>query len=607
MAHAERAPGSETASLHPGRPDDFWWPQSALGALTALLIITQAWLLAMVISTPSSGTRVSWRPSWPSGSAPGVVIATRAGLSLLHRAGMADRASASAKSELRTELVERVAHLGPVGPGSEEAGRLTVLGHQRDRCAGRLLRPLSAPGLLGGYRAGRRSPGGGGIDWISAVIIAVTVPLIPLFMALVGTSHQGSDGGGRPCCCSDLPVTSSTWCRDSHPEGISTGQAQAATIRDITNRYREATMATLRVAFLSSLILELLATLSVALVAVAVGLRLLGGHLSLATALFVLILAPEAYLPLRLLGSSYHASAEGMQAAEGVFQMLERPVPVRGTRTAVPDPSSVGISITDLGGHLPGSLAPGPARTDGDHRARRGDGGHRAQRSGKSTLLGALLGFVPVSAGQIDIGGVDLATLDPDAWRQTIAWVPQRTHLFARTIADNIRLGRPGATDEEVATAVADAGLPRWWRRLPLGLSTRLGKGAPVCRPENASGWPWHGRSCGMHRSCSLDEPTANLDGETEEGVLASVRRLMEGRTVIMAAHRPSLLALADRVDRPRPGGGGTVMKESARCRHRGFDVGTARSHLGRNPTGVPRDRTDLAPRGRGGRGQLSV
>ena len=523
----------------------------ALGALTALLIITQAWLLAMVISHAFIGHQGLRGLRGPLVLLL-AVIATRAGLSLFIER-MANRASASAKSELRTELVERVAHLGPVGLEREEAGRLTVLA-------------TSGIDALDDYFA-RYLPQVFlavivpvavllvvvGIDWISAVIIAVTVPLVPLFMALVGAStrdrmHRQAAmlqrlAGHFLDVVSGLPTL----------KVFRRAQAQAITIRDITNRYREATMATLRVAFLSSLILELLATLSVALVAVAVGLRLLGGHLSLATALFVLILAPEAYLPLRLLGSSYHASAEGMQAAEGVFQILERPVPVRGTRTAVPNPSSVGISITDLEVTYPGRLLPAlPGLTaviePGEVTAVTGPSG-----SGKSTLLSALLGFVPVSAGQIDIGGVDLATMDPDAWRQAIAWVPQRTHLFARTIAENIRLGRPGATDEEVERAVADAGLLPVVARLPLGLATRLGEGGT-------------GLSTGERQRVALarafvrdapllllDEPTANLDGETEAGVLASVRRLMEGRTVIMAAHRPSLIALADRKIRLAP------------------------------------------------------
>ena len=518
----------------------------ASGTLTALLILGQAWLLATIISRAFIGHE-GLHQLWTPLVALLLVIAARSALGWVTER-TADRASATAKSELRTELVERVALLGPAGLASEDPGKLTVLA-------------TSGVDALDDYFA-RYLPQVFlavivpvavlfvvvGIDWISALIIAMTVPLIPLFMALVGASTKERMerqatvlqrlAGHFLDVVAGLPTL----------KVFGRAKAQAATIRDITNRYREATMATLRVAFLSSLILELLATISVALVAVAVGLRLLGGHLSLATALFVLILAPEAYLPLRQLGTSYHASAEGMQAAVGVFDVLERPVPDRGTRCDVPDPSSVPISITDLEVTYPGRLLPalhGLSVTiePGEVVAVGGPSG-----SGKSTLLGTLLGFAPVSGGRIAIGGVDLASLDPDAWRTAIAWVPQRTHLFARSIADNVRLGRPDATDDQVEAAIADAGLAPVVSRLPDGLATRLGEGGT-------------GLSTGERQRVALarafvrdapllllDEPTANLDGETEEGILAAVRRLMEGRTVLMAAHRPSLLCLADRV-----------------------------------------------------------
>jgi ABC-type transport system involved in cytochrome bd biosynthesis fused ATPase/permease subunit len=307
------------------------------------------------------------------------------------------------------------------------------------------------------------------------------------------------------------------------------------------------------VAFLSSLILELLATVSVALVAVAVGLRLLGGHLSLATALFVLILAPEAYLPLRLLGTSYHASAEGMQAIGDVVAVLERPVPTAGTRRDVPDPSTVPLRVEDLEVCYPGRMLPALsgatlAVEPGQVVAVAGPSG-----CGKSTLLNVLVGLAPPWTGSVRIGEVSLADLDPDAWRARVAWVPQHTHLFARSITDNIRLGRPDATDEAVRRAIGDAGLDEVVARLPDGADTVLG----------SDGW---GLSAGERQRVALarafvrdapllllDEPTANLDGRTEESVLAAIRRLMVGRTVVMVAHRSSLLAEADRVVRLAP------------------------------------------------------
>jgi thiol reductant ABC exporter CydD subunit len=449
---------------------------------------------------------------------------------------------------LRRALVERIARLGPKGLDQERSGRLAVLA-------------TSGIDALDDYFA-RYLPQVFlavivpvavilvviDIDWISALIIAMTVPLIPVFMALVGASTKQRMerqamllqrlAGHFLDVVAGLPTL----------KVFGRARAQASTIREITNRYRQATMGTLRVAFLSSLILELLATISVALVAVAVGLRLLGGHLSLSTALFVLILAPEAYLPLRLLGANFHASAEGIKAAEDVFDVLEMPLESRGSRTDIPDPSQTGIEIAGIAVNYPGRQIPalqdlsatvGP----GEVLALAGPSG-----CGKSTLLGVILGFTEVTEGSIQVGGVDLADMDPDAWRARVAWVPQRTHLFSRTIAENVKLGRPGATDSQVAAAIAAAGLDEVVERLPDGLGTMLGEaGAGLSTGER--------QRVALARAflrdaplLLLDEPTANLDGETEESVLAAVRRLMTGRTVVMAAHRPSLLAIADRV-----------------------------------------------------------
>jgi thiol reductant ABC exporter CydD subunit len=325
-------------------------------------------------------------------------------------------------------------------------------------------------------------------------------------------------------------------------------RAQAAAIRDVTERYRLATMSTLRVAFLSSLILELLATFSVALVAVAVGLRLLGGHLTFGTALFILILAPEAYAPLRLLGANYHAGAEGVAAATEIFEVLDQDLPARGVGTTVPDLARTELSVEGLEVRYPGRSR--AALSDLRLTVRPGEILAIAGPSGcgKSTLLGVLLGLTPASAGTVRVGSVDLATLDPDAWRAQIAWVPQRPHLFARSIADNIRLGRPAADDAQLWSAITSAGLEEVVGRLPAGLATVLGTdGAGLSAGER--------QRIALARAflrdsplLLLDEPTARLDGQTEGAVLDAVRRLMAGRTVVMAAHRPSLLALADRV-----------------------------------------------------------
>jgi ATP-binding cassette subfamily C protein CydCD len=396
-------------------------------------------------------------------------------------------------------------------------------------------------------------------------------------------------------------------------------KAQAASIRAISERYRETALSNLRVTFLSSLILELVATISVALVAVAIGLRLMGGDMSLRAGLFALVLAPEAYMPLRQLGANYHASAEGMAAAKQVFAVLgdaggasvdtapvgpdaAKPVGVvllengvhENTRrfwnkvfetssTADPpstaDPAGDGAALTPRGAQPDIATAdiavealtvsyPGrsePALDGVSLHVKAGEVVALAGPSGcgKSTLLGVLLGFVAAQRGTVRIGDADLAELDLDTWRARVAWVPQRPHLFSRSIAENVRLGRDAsddhltdaiataghhAPDEELAGAVAAAGLSNVVARLPAGLNTVLGeRGAGLSAGER--------QRVALARAflrdaplLLLDEPTASLDGETERQVLNAVERLSRGRTVILVAHRPALLEMADRV-----------------------------------------------------------
>jgi thiol reductant ABC exporter CydD subunit len=325
-------------------------------------------------------------------------------------------------------------------------------------------------------------------------------------------------------------------------------RAQIDVIRDVSDRQRALTMSTLRVTFLSSLVLELLATVSVALVAVAVGLRLLNGDVGLQTALFVLVLAPEAYLPLRLLGERYHASAEGVAAAQQVFSVLETPLPDRGARADIPDLSVASVSVQSLTVRYPGRAR---AALDGvTFEIAPGEAVAVVGRSGagKSTLLRALLGFVAPESGEVWVGDAALPTLSPEAWRAHVCWLPQRPHLFAASIADNIRLACPDASDADLSRAVQSSGLAGVAAERPDGLQTLLG--------EQGSGL-----SAGERQRVALaraflrpapllllDEPTANLDGATEAEVLEAVARLIKGRTVVLAAHRPALVALADRV-----------------------------------------------------------
>ncbi|QHC26505.1 thiol reductant ABC exporter subunit CydD [Streptomyces sp. GS7] len=479
----------------------------------------------------------------------------------------AHRASAAVKSELRMRLVERAALLGPgatvrqaaggAGGGAESAaqdgtlemrtGELTTLATRGidalDDYFSRYLPQLGLAVVVPVAVLARIATG----DWISALTIVVTLPLIPLFMILIGWATQSRmDRQWR------LLARLSGHFLDV-VEGLPTlkvfgrAKAQAASIRAITGEYRRATLRTLRIAFLSSFALELLATISVALVAVGIGMRLVNGELDLYTGLMVLVLAPEAYLPLRQVGAQYHAAAEGLSAAEEVFAVLETRPRTPGT---APAPEGTALTVEGLVVRHPGRADDSLPATSfevrpGETVALVGPSG-----AGKSTLLSVLLGFTAPSEGRVLADGQDIAALAPESWRGRIAWVPQHPHLFAGTIAANVRLARPDAEDAAVRTALEDAGALEFVDALPEGLATRLGESGAGLSAGQRQRLALARAFLADRPILLLDEPTANLDGETEEAVVAAVRRLAAGRTVLMVVHRPALLAVADRTVR---------------------------------------------------------
>lgn len=461
----------------------------------------------------------------------------------------AHRASAAVKSELRGRLLERAADLGPGRLDGHRTGSLVALATRGvdalDDYFSRYLPQLGLAVVVPVAVLARIVTE----DWVSAAIIVVTLPLIPLFMILIGMATQSRMdrqwrllsrlSGHFLDVVSGLPTL----------KVFGRAKAQAESIRSITDDYRRATMRTLRIAFLSSFALELLATLSVALVAVTIGMRLVHGDLDLYTGLVILILAPEAYLPLRQVGAQYHAAAEGLAAAEQIFEVLETPAPASGGGAPVPaDGLRIEFDAVEVRYDGRSASSPGPvsfAVAPGECVALTGPSG-----AGKSTLLHVLLGFVTPTGGRVRIGDADLGALSLEQWRERLAWVPQRPHLFAGTIAENVRLARPGAPDEAVEAALRDAGAWEFVSALPGGTRTPLGEGGV-------------GLSAGQRQRLSLarafladrpvlllDEPTAALDGGTEAAVVEAVRRLAVGRTVLLVVHRPALLAVADRVVR---------------------------------------------------------
>ena len=336
--------------------------------------------------------------------------------------------------------------------------------------------------------------------------------------------------------------------------------------------------------------LELIATLSVALVAVEVGVRLLYGGLDLETALFVLILAPEAYLPLREVGARFHASIEGVAAAEQVFAVLDRPGRVArspGASGTVPaGPPGLrfdGVTLTHPERAVPAldrvDLVVPPGRTlllTG------------ASGAGKSTLLAVLLRFTDVDAGRVTVTGsvpgpVALTELPVDAWRRSIAWVPQRPYLFDASVADNVRLGVPDADDDAVAAAVALAEAGDVVAALPDGYATRLGeRGARLSagqRQRIALARAFLRRRAGASLVL-LDEPTAHLDPESAAAVRAGVARLLDGVTGIVVAHDAGWADLADDVVRLEAGRAAPVQPVGA-GRRQGGTAGVERRQGG--------------------------
>ncbi len=515
-------------------------------ALTGLILL-QAWLIARVIGGATDGLGLTDL---------GAVIAAVAVVALA-RAGLAYgaetaalRSAARVKSQLRRRLVRHVT-TGPPDVAGRSAGELATLTTRGldalDDYIARYLPQLVLAALvpLAVLVVVARA------DWISALVIGATLPLIPVFMALVGWHTQARTrrqwrllnrlGGHFLDVVEGLPTLAL----------FRRAKAEAALVRRVSDEHRRATMGTLRIAFLSAFVLEVLATLAVALVAVEVGLRLLYGELGLETALLVLILAPEAYLPLREVGARFHASMEGVAAAEQVFAVLETGSGARPSGTAqLPASRGVDVRVDGVRFRYPGREVPALDDVSLDVPAGRSVLVDGPSGSGKSTLLALLLRFLEPDAGEVRIDGRPLRDLDPDAWRARIAWVPQHPHLFDDTVAGNIRLGDPDAGDAAVERAARAAELHDVVAALPDGYATRLGeRGARLSAGQR--------QRVALARAflrdpdlVLLDEPTAHLDPDNAAKVRTAVARLLGGRTGIVVAHDAGWAEVVDDVVR---------------------------------------------------------
>ncbi|MFD6987743.1 thiol reductant ABC exporter subunit CydD [Streptomyces sp. NPDC059943] len=523
-----------------------------LGLAGAGLVVAQAMIIAEVVvgafedGLDASGLRT---PLLLLG-----VVAVGRGLVAWLTELAAHRASAAVKSELRGRLLERAAELGPGWLSGQRTGSLVALATRGvdalDDYFARYLPQLGLAVVVPVAVLARIVTD----DWVSAGVIVLTLPLIPLFMVLIGWATQSRMdrqwqllsrlSGHFLDVVAGLPTL----------KVFGRAKAQAESVREITSEYRRATIRTLRIAFLSSFALELLSTLSVALVAVGIGMRLVHGDLDLYTGLVVLILAPEAYLPLRQVGAQYHAAAEGLAAAEEIFAVLETgaggssggAARVSGGVTEVPDSPRLefeGVTVRHEGRTEPSLDAATLVVEPRETVALVGPSG-----AGKTTLLNVLLGFTAPTEGRVRVGGTDLSSLDLDRWRERIAWVPQHPYLFAGTIAENVRLARPDADAAAVRKALRDAGAYDFVTALPQGADTPLGEDGAGLSSGQRQRLALARAFLADRPLLLLDEPTAALDGETEAGIVEAVRRLAVGRTVLLVIHRPALLSVADRV-----------------------------------------------------------
>ncbi len=509
-----------------------------VGVVTAFLVLIQARLISDTVA------RVFDTHSTAGLLVPAllllVVFAVRSGLNWLNQL-LAHRACAAVKSQLRTDIM--AARLVRPTDASNPSGTLITLVTQGlDALDGyyskylpQLMMAVSVPLVIGVAILTQ--------DLESAIIIAITIPLIPLFMAFIGLATQEQVrrrfavqtrlANHFADLVAGLPTL----------QVFGRAKAQLKGLQITERAHRTETMKTLRLAFMSSFVLELLSTLSVALVAVSMGFRVVNGAFDLRTSLFVLILTPEVYLPIRQVGVHFHDSADGTAAAQKAFEIIEaseKDVP--GGSTPAPDPASAAVVFEDLGVRYPGATTPAlthfSCRIDpGQVVVLRGRSG-----GGKSTALAVLMGFQAASSGRVRVGDVDLSQIDMGSWRARVAWVGQDPGMLNGTIADNVRLGHPGASREQLRDALDRAGGARLSldhvvadeaEGLSSGERRRVALARALLRIE-----------LGGARLLVLDEPTAGLDQSTEALAIGAVRRT--GASALVVSHRDAVVDVAD-------------------------------------------------------------
>ena len=523
------------------------------GIVTAALVVAQAFLISKAVSSIVSDGAGSASIRMLVAALSGVVMA-RALVVLLQEIH-AHRSATGTIIELRRLVLEHAARLGPRWQALHGAGTATLLTRALDDLEPYFTRYL--PQLV---LAATVTPATVLVlitqDWPAAVAVVCTLPLIPVFMILIGRMTQSVSqerlramqvlGDQVLDLISGLPTL----------KALGREQGPAEQVRALGRSYRRTTMSTLRIAFLSGAVLEFITTLSVAIIAVEVGFRLVAGRMDLFTGLLVLMVAPEVYQPLRQVGFQFHASANGVAAAEAVFQVLETSVPKRGTLPA-PDLRSCTIELDAVSVAARGTWAPARLSATippGSLVALTGPSG-----AGKTTTTQVLLGLLPADRGRVRIvpapgttsqEALDLGEIDPVTWWEQIVWVPQRPTIIPGTVLDNVL--PDGSGENTVPQALVEAaratGFDEVVRRLPQGWRTMVGSGGVGLSVGQRQRLALTRALCSTATLVVMDEPTAHLDAASEAHLLDGVRALhSSGRTVVVIAHRAALIALAER------------------------------------------------------------
>ncbi len=464
----------------------------------------------------------------------------------------AQRVAGAVKNNLRRRLTAHLLALGPAYAHGERTGELAntaVAGVEAlDAYFSQYLPQLASAALVPLTILLVVFP----LDILSGVVLLFTAPLIPVFMVLIGQQAER--------------MTQQQWTSLSRMsahfldvlQGLTTlkilnrSRPQTETIARISRRFGETTMAVLRVAFLSALVLEMVATLSTAIIAVEIGLRLLYGRIIFVDALFILILAPEFYIPLRMLGTRFHAGMSGVAAARRIFEVLDTPAAITDHRPPITRsselPTEFSIQFDDVhyaydDGERPALNGVSLMMEPGQKIALVGPSG-----AGKSTVAHLLLRFIDPQQGQIRVNDTPLAEFDPAAWRSRLAWVSQNPHLFHGTVAENIKLARPEAILAEIQAVARQAHAADFIDALPQGYDTPIGE-----RGLRLSGG--QAQRIALARAflknapfLILDEATANLDPEQEHHLQAAIEQLLRGRTALIIAHRLNTVVSVDQI-----------------------------------------------------------